>query len=97
MSSDDVIERKFMQHSTVAQVFQAQTSTEPLASYVWDLANPGAPEATLAPASQITALNWNLKDHSLLGAGLYNGQFGVFDLRKGPAPADMSPIEHSHR
>jgi hypothetical protein len=33
----------------------------------------------------------------VLGAGMYNGQFGVFDLRKGSSMTDVSPIEQSHR
>ena len=45
----------------MAQVFQAQLQEQPLASYVWDLNDPGAPETTLVPSSQITALNFNLK------------------------------------
>lgn len=28
---------------------------------------------------------------------MYNGQFGIFDLRKGSNAAEASPIEHSHR
>ena len=43
------------------QVFQAQLQEQALASYVWDLNDPGAPESTLLPSSQITALNFNLK------------------------------------
>lgn len=39
----------------------------------------------------------NLRDVNLIGAGQYNGQFAVFDLRKGPTPADVSVIEYSHR
>ena len=79
------------------QAFQTQPDGQPLGSYVWDLANPTAPEATLAPPSQITALNFNLKDYNVLGGGMYNGQFGIFDLRKGSNAAEVSPIEHSHR
>ena len=37
------------------------------------------------------------QDYNVLGAGMYNGQFGVFDLRKGASMTDVSPIEHSHR
>lgn len=33
----------------------------------------------------------------MVGAGCYNGQFAVFDVRRGAAAADASPIEHSHR
>ena len=41
-------------------------------------------------------MHW-LQDYNVLGAGMYNGQFGVFDLRKGSGMTDVSPIEHSHR
>jgi len=37
------------------------------------------------------------QDYNVLGAGMYNGQFGIFDLRKGGCMTDVSPIEHSHR
>ena len=47
--------------SRMTQVFQAQLQEQPLATYVWDLNDPGAPESTLVPSSQITALNFNLK------------------------------------
>lgn len=33
----------------------------------------------------------------LLGGGQYNGQFVVFDMRKGSAAVDATPIEKSHR
>lgn len=68
-----------------------------LTSVVWDLTRPTEPEALLQPASQLTCVNYNLKDHNLLGGGMYNGQFGVFDLRKGSAAVDVTPLEHSHR
>ena len=38
-----------------------------------------------------------MQDYNLLGAGMYNGQFGVFDLRKGGSMTEVSPIEQSHR
>ena len=38
-----------------------------------------------------------VQDYNVLGAGMYNGQFGVFDLRKGGSMTDVSPIEQSHR
>ena len=50
-----------MRFEHAAQVFQAQLQEQPLASYVWDLNDPGAPESTLLPSSQVTALNFNLK------------------------------------
>ncbi|KAK9846621.1 hypothetical protein WJX81_007768 [Elliptochloris bilobata] len=77
--------------------FQAQPAGAPGSSYVWDVANPGRPEAELAPASPLVCLAFNLKDASVIGAGCYNGQFAVFDVRRGAAATDATPIEHSHR
>ena len=37
------------------------------------------------------------QDANILGAGLYNGQFGMFDPRKGAGIAEASPIDKSHR
>lgn len=69
----------------------------PLSSYVWDLSNPTTPEAELAGTSQLVAAKFNLKDSSLVGAGQYNGQFALFDTRKGPAAAEATPIDVCHR
>ena len=68
-----------------------------VSSYIWDISNPNEPELELQPQSQMTVLNYNLKDTNLLGAGLYNGQFTFFDVRKGSAQVDSTAIEHSHR
>ena len=63
--------------------FQQQPENMSLNSYVWDLANPNTPEYTMTPLSQIVSARFNLKDPNIVGAGLYNGQFAVFDMRKG--------------
>jgi dynein intermediate chain 2 len=76
--------------------FQQQPAGMQPTSYVWNVANPGTPEATLAPPVQLVTLAFNHKDQNLIGAGQYNGQMTFFDLRKGPAPVDTSPVEHSH-
>ena len=68
-----------------------------ISSYVWDISNPNEPEMELLPQSQLTTINYNLKDINLLGVGQYNGQFAYFDVRKGSNPVDSTPIEHSHR
>lgn len=77
--------------------FQRQPDGMPSASHVWDIANPSAPEAALAAPSPLVTLGFNLKDHNLVGGGQYNGQLTFFDLRKGPAPVDATPVEHAHR
>lgn len=33
----------------------------------------------------------------VLGAGQYNGQFVLFDMRQGSAAVDATPIDKSHR
>ena len=68
-----------------------------MSSYIWDVSNPNTPDFELTPQSQLTSINFNLKDTSLVGAGQYNGQFAYFDMRKGSTPVEASPIEHSHR
>lgn len=68
-----------------------------MSSYIWDVTNPNTPDFELIPQSQLTCINFNLKDTSLVGAGQYNGQFAYFDVRKGSTPVEVSPIEHSHR
>lgn len=77
--------------------FQQQPENSPMSSYIWDVTNPNTPDFELTPQSQLTSINFNLKDTSLVGAGQYNGQFAYFDMRKGSTPVDVSPIEHSHR
>ncbi|KAK9824062.1 hypothetical protein WJX72_007469 [[Myrmecia] bisecta] len=77
--------------------FQQQPEGSPVSSYIWDITNPNTPECELTPASQLTAINFNLKDSNLVGVGQYNGQFAYFDVRKGSTPVDASPIESSHR
>lgn len=77
--------------------FQQQPEGSPMSSYIWDVTNPNTPDFELTPQSQLTCINFNLKDTSLVGAGQYNGQFAYFDVRKGSTPVEVSPIEHSHR
>ncbi len=77
--------------------FQGQPAGMPSTSHVWDVASLGAPEAALAAPSPLVTLAFNLKDHHLVGGGQYNGQLTFFDLRKGPAPVDATPVAHSHR
>jgi len=48
--------------------FQAQPAGAPGSSFVWDVANPGRPEAELAPASPLVCLAFNLKARRWPGA-----------------------------
>ena len=77
--------------------FQQQPDNSSMSSYIWDVSNPNTPDFELTPQSQLTSINFNLKDTSLVGAGQYNGQFAYFDMRKGSTPVEASPIEHCHR
>lgn len=77
--------------------FQRQPAGMPATSHVWDVTSPGVPEAPLAAPSPLVTLAFNLKDHNLVGGGQYNGQLTFFDLRKGAAPVDATPVGHSHR
>ena len=77
--------------------FQQQPPGMPLSSYVFDVSSPNAPECELLGLSQLASLRFNLKDASLIGAGQYNGQFALFDTRKGAAPVEATPVDVSHR
>lgn len=73
--------------------FQQQPEGMSLDSYIWDLANPNEPEFTMQPLSQVVSAKFNLKDPNIVGAGLYNGQFAVFDTRKGSRQVSVLVIE----
>ena len=73
--------------------FQRTPPGMPIQSYVWDMGNPNAPEMALQPGSQLLCLKFNLKDSSLLGGGMYNGQFGFFDVRRGPSPVEVRHLQ----
>jgi dynein intermediate chain 2 len=77
--------------------FQQQQPGMALGSYVFDVSSPNAPECELVGMSQLVCTRYNLKDASVIGAGQYNGQFAVFDTRKGAAPVEATPVDASHR
>lgn len=77
--------------------FQQQPPGMALGSCVFDVASPNAPDCELLGVSQLVVAKYNYKDSNLIGAGQYNGQFAVFDTRKGPAPVETTPIDISHR
>lgn len=77
--------------------FQQQPASMSLSSYIWDVNNPNSPEFEMTPTSQICVSKFNLKDSNLVGAGQYNGQFTFYDLRKGNAAVEATPIDVSHR
>jgi hypothetical protein len=71
--------------------FQQQPENMSLDSYVWDISNPNTPEFSLKPLSQVVSAKFNLKDPNIVGAGLYNGQFAIFDMRKGSRQVLLLP------
>ena len=77
--------------------FQQQPEGMCKNSYIWDLNNPNAPEFELQPLSQICTAHFNYKDSNIVGAGQYNGQFALFDIRKGNRTTAVTQIENSHR
>lgn len=77
--------------------FQQQPQGMPLSSYIWDINVPTQPALELAPQSQVTCISFNGKDANLIGGGLYNGQFAVFDMRTGGSVVEATPLERSHR
>lgn len=68
-----------------------------LSSYIWDVTVPNSPEAELIPHSPLCCTVYNPKDPNIIGGGMYSGQLGYWDTRKGKTPVEMSPIENSHR
>jgi dynein intermediate chain 2 len=77
--------------------FQAQPEGMSKSSYIWDVNTPNKPDFELRGPSQLCCVNYNPKDTNVLSCGMYNGQVGYFDVRKGHTPVDTSPIEKSHR
>lgn len=45
----------------------------------------------------IVCLEYNPKDLNCLVSGMFSGQVAFWDVRKGPAPVDISILETSHR
>ena len=77
--------------------FQKQPEGMHLSSYIWDVNAPNEPDFELRGPSQLCCVNYNPKDTNVLSGGMYNGQVGYWDVRKGHTPVDTSPIEKSHR
>ncbi|ELU10526.1 hypothetical protein CAPTEDRAFT_84434, partial [Capitella teleta] len=77
--------------------FQGSDPETSMESYIWDIENPNKPEMTLKPVSPLVCLEYNPKDSHILLGGQYNGQIAFWDTRKGSQPAEVSPIEHSHK
>ncbi|KAH9281265.1 Dynein intermediate chain 3, ciliary [Echinococcus granulosus] len=72
----------------------ADVSTD---SYIWDFSNPNRPDLVLSPPSSLVCVEFNPKDSHTLVGGCHNGQLCLWDRRKGSLPAELSPVENSHR
>ncbi|NXK65414.1 DNAI2 protein, partial [Sylvietta virens] len=77
--------------------FQDSRKDLALDSLIWDLEKPYIPDLALKPSSPLVTLEYNSKDWYHILGGCYNGQIVCWDTRKGGLPAEMSPVEHSHR
>ena len=77
--------------------FQEQPEGMSKSSYIWDVNSPNRPDFELRGPSQLCCVNYNPKDTNVISGGMYNGQVGYWDVRKGHTPVDTSPIEKSHR
>ena len=64
--------------------------------YTWNVENPNYPEQSLEPPAPLCCLEYSLKDSNILAGGCYNGLVAWWDMRKGAAPCERSPIETSH-
>lgn len=76
--------------------FQAMPDNMALASYIWDVNKPNAPDSEILPTSPLTCLNYNPRSPDHIVGGCYNGLVGFWDLRKGSSPVAVSVVEKSH-
>lgn len=67
-----------------------------MASYIWDVNRPNAPDFTVLPQSPLCCLVYNPRSPDHLVGGSYNGMLGFWDLRKGKTPVVVSDLETSH-
>ena len=65
-------------------------------SYIWDIAAPNHPDATLLPSSPLTTLAYNPRSPDHVVGGSYSGLLSFFDLRKGGSSVETSAVERSH-
>ncbi|XP_022901460.1 dynein intermediate chain 3, ciliary-like [Onthophagus taurus] len=77
--------------------YQADISQESKNALIWEVENPNVPLLTLKPSANAICLEYNPKDVNTLISGHINGQVGVWDLRKGCEPIDMTVMEVGFR
>lgn len=68
----------------------------PVASYIWDVNSPNAPDFEILPQSPLCCVAYNPRSPDLLVGGCYNGLLSFWDLRKGSTSTLESLIEQSH-
>jgi dynein intermediate chain 2 len=78
------------------QQFQQIPDKMSTSSYIWDVTSPNEPEQEITPPSPLCSLSFNPRTADHLIGGCYHGQLAFFDLRKGPAPVEVSGAEFSH-
>ncbi|XP_035207445.1 dynein intermediate chain 2, axonemal-like isoform X1 [Stegodyphus dumicola] len=66
-------------------------------SYVWDIENANFPYCVLTPTTQLSCVEYSPRDLELLIGGHDNGQIGVWDVRAGGHPQQLSPLQKSHK
>ncbi|KAF4526460.1 hypothetical protein B566_EDAN014072, partial [Ephemera danica] len=70
----------------------------PTQTFIWHIDRPNQPELTLRPGnSSLVCLEYNAKEPHVLAGGMYDGRVACWDTRKGPEPAEASPLEPAHR
>lgn len=55
------------------------------------------PEVTFRGNSQLCAVSFNPRDQHCLAGGSINGCIAIWDVRKGSAPVESTPIDVGHR
>ncbi|GIY25895.1 dynein intermediate chain 3, ciliary [Caerostris darwini] len=66
-------------------------------SYVWDIENCNTPYCILMPDVPVNCVEYSPRDLELLVGGWSNGQIGLWDVRTGGRPQQISPITQCHK
>ncbi|GFR19947.1 dynein intermediate chain 3, ciliary [Trichonephila clavata] len=66
-------------------------------SYVWDIENSNTPYCILMPDAPINCVEYSPRDLELLVGGWSNGQIGLWDVRAGGRPQQLSTITQCHK
>ncbi|RVE54189.1 hypothetical protein evm_001016 [Chilo suppressalis] len=80
-----------------ADVDLTRNHRSPQFSYIWDIENANAPEMIIRPPQPLLDLQYNPRDQNILIGGMFNGQVGWWDMRKGGEPAGICAPHSAHR